>query len=145
MPKANRLRMLLTDEVLGFLQQSNISKKNITRLTVIEQCGIDDVARLATVVREIAIAKPGKRKRWNFVRRGRPQLFQQALDVGLIDPEEDWDNSLGAEPFPGVDDCDARFDPFDRWNEFGRDGSGYQCEPADNSTANNDDTLQIPF
>jgi hypothetical protein len=104
LPRIDQQRVLFADEVFGFLAQSNISAKNIARLQVIEGFEVEAVARQAAVVRQIALVKPHKRRRWRFLRENHPELFQQAIDVRLIDPEEDWADSLGASPFEELDD-----------------------------------------
>lgn len=98
-PKVEQQRVLLGDEVFGFLAQSNISAKNIERLKVIERFEIEEVARQAAVLREIALVMPRKKKRWPFLRAKHPEIFQRAIDVGFISPCEDWEESLGACPF----------------------------------------------
>ena len=74
-PKEERNRALWLDEVLGFLDQSNISTKNIERLRRLEECGIDDVIEVATFVRQVAKAKPRKKRRWKWLREKRLDLF----------------------------------------------------------------------
>ena len=57
LPKEERNQRMWTDEILGFLEQSNISKKNIQRLRALEASGIAHVVELAEFVREIAEVK----------------------------------------------------------------------------------------
>lgn len=99
LPKDERRGILLRDEVYGFLEQSNISKKNVGRLKVIEKCGIEDVVKLAAVVREIAQARSYKKNRWRILRRDHPDIFQRAIEIGLIYSSEDWPELFGVCPF----------------------------------------------
>ena len=120
MPREERRRCLLSYEVLGFLDQSNISTKNIGRLAQIEAEATDDVAALASLVRRIAQVRPRKRKRWRLFRRQHPDLFHLAVEAGLLldlEPEQ-----LGgdADPF-------AEEDWFDRWIE----PELWELEPTD--------------
>ncbi|MFC1758604.1 hypothetical protein ACFL2H_07525 [Planctomycetota bacterium] len=89
LPKEQRNRALWLDEVLGFLEQSNISPKNIERLRMFEKCEIDDVVQLAVFVRQVAEVKPRKKKRWQWIREKQPDLFTQAVDLGLCEERED--------------------------------------------------------
>lgn len=84
-PKSERQWILATDEVYGFLTQSNISKKNIKRieqLASIEDATFQD---LRTLVLEIATVLPRKRKRWKTLRKRYPDLFRLAVGSNLVD------------------------------------------------------------
>ena len=89
LPKEQRNRTQWLDEVYGFLEQSNISAKNIERLRLLEKCDIDDVMRLAAFVRQVAEAQPRKKKRWPWLRENGPELFEKAVRLGLCDDWED--------------------------------------------------------
>jgi len=132
MSKAERRKILLTDEVYGFLEQSNISKKNVARLKVIEECGIEEVVQLAAVVREIALVKPHPRKRWGFIRRQHPEIYQRAADIGLI---EDLRESL------------EEFDEEDRWEQFDDVDPIEDFDPLNESlpVTDGEDAREIPF
>lgn len=84
-PKVEQQRILATDEVHGFLQQSNISAKNIQRLA--ELASLDDAAfaRLRILVLEIATVQPRKRKRWKRLRQDHAELYERITDSGLFD------------------------------------------------------------
>lgn len=84
LPKEQQRRRLWTDEVLGFLEQSNISAKNIKRLREIEQAGTQPVDALAALVRQIAEVKPHKKRRWKWLRANHPELLEKARQLGLL-------------------------------------------------------------
>ncbi len=79
------MRALWMDEIYGFLEQSNISKKNLQRLGQLETEEIADVASLAGLVRQIAEVHPRKRNRWKRLRQQHRGLFRRAVDAGVID------------------------------------------------------------
>ncbi len=87
-PVEIRTRALLTAEILDFLDQSNISSKNLKRLTAIEAEATEEVSILATLVRRIAEVMPLKRKRWKRLKQQHPQLLDLALVAGLLDSED---------------------------------------------------------
>ena len=49
LPREERMRVLWLDEIFGFLEQSNISKKNLRRLQQLEAEEIAEVASLASL------------------------------------------------------------------------------------------------
>lgn len=110
LPKEAQRRELVLNEIHGFLGQSNISKKNVKRLTQLESDSIPDVAELASLVKKIALVKSGKRKRWKWLWRRAPDLARSAREAGLFGfvtpadgPFEDDDES-----FPEYDSLDDR-------------------------------------
>jgi hypothetical protein len=74
-------------DLFGFLQQKNISEKNITRLESL--CEFDDpeIRQLAKAVLDIARVAPRKRKRAGFLRHHHPHLYQQLVQLGVY---EEW-------------------------------------------------------
>ena len=84
-PRSSADRALWLDEVLGFLAQSNISAKNIERLRLLEKCEIDDVVQLAMFVRQVAEAKPHKKRRWQWLKEKQRHLFNRAVQLGLCE------------------------------------------------------------
>lgn len=84
-PKDVRKRMLATDEVLGFLEQKNISKKNIKRLIELESIGEASFENLRSLVLEIAHAHPQKRQRWKNIRKTDRNLFDRIRDSKWFD------------------------------------------------------------
>lgn len=75
MPREQRDRIEAFDEMIGFLHQSNISKKNLTRLEKWAESTIPAVRSLAEFVHEVALLRPGKRRRLRFLADHRPALF----------------------------------------------------------------------
>ena len=77
MPREERQRIEQLDELHGFLNQSNISGKNIARLKTLTQETDTEVRELASLVLEIALVHPRKRRRWKFLARQRRDLFKR--------------------------------------------------------------------
>jgi hypothetical protein len=63
------------DELCGFLDQSNISRKNIARLEILAQHTDGEVKDLALLILEVARVKPHKRRRWKFLEQNHSELF----------------------------------------------------------------------
>ena len=76
---------LLVDEILAFLDQSNISKKNIRRLEKLSSEEIEEVALLADLVLRIAQVHPRRRKRWPLLKQRHGELFHLAVEAGMVD------------------------------------------------------------
>ena len=115
-PKAEQRRILATDEVHGFLQQSNISTKNIQRLVELASDEDAEFARLRSLVLEIATVLPRKRRRWKLLRQDHSELYERITDSGLFDyllDEQECQSSLDD------DDCfdDESFSWEDVWLE----------------------------
>ena len=93
-PKAEQASILATDEVWGFLDQTNISAKNIARLESL--ASIEDAAfqELRLLVLEIGRVRPRKRQRWKNVQREYPDLYRKVVAAGWLydfDPDEQLD------------------------------------------------------
>ncbi len=84
LPKEERRQRELKDEIAGFLRQSNISEKNLARLSELASAGKPEVAELARVVLEIGKIKPHKRKRLSFLARDHRDLLSKLEETGLI-------------------------------------------------------------
>src|SRR6185295_15005235 len=65
------------DELYGFLHQSNISNKNVQRLTTLTQATDLEVREVASVLLEVARVHPRKRRRLKFLARKRRDLFRR--------------------------------------------------------------------
>jgi len=85
LPSEERRKELSLMEIYGFLDQSNITKKNIKRLAQFEAESIAQVAELASLVKRIAFVKPGRRRRWKWLWQNRPELVRAAAEADLID------------------------------------------------------------
>jgi len=64
MPREKRERIERSDELHGFLDQSNISANNVARLKALSAHEDQQVAEHAAWILEIARVLPGKRNRW---------------------------------------------------------------------------------
>ena len=73
-----------TEEIIGFLSQSNISSKNMRRLSALIESEDKEVAHLASIVFEVAMVKPGKKRRLKVLARERRDLLEQMEQTGLI-------------------------------------------------------------
>ncbi len=84
LPKDERYQDEVKDEIAGFLRQSNISEKNLSRLTALATSENPEIAELAKVVLEIGKVKPHKRKRLSFLARNHRDLIVRLEETGLI-------------------------------------------------------------
>ena len=85
MPREKRDCLESVDELLGFLDQRNISAKNIGRLKSLVAHPNSEVQRLATLVLDIALVHPFKRRRWRHLAARHRDLFHRA--VAALGPE----------------------------------------------------------
>ncbi len=95
LPKAEQQRRLAIDEILGFLEQSNRSAKNIARLKELVSIADPRFQLLRELILEIALVAPHKRRRWKVLREHRLDLLKRAVDAGFVEEliEPDWDES----------------------------------------------------
>jgi len=97
LPTEEKQRLLLTNELYNFFDQSNISKKNVKRLSELEQDEIQEVAHLASVIKRIALLRPGRRRRLSWLRQNKTELFKLAMRADLFafypTPLEDFETS----------------------------------------------------
>jgi hypothetical protein len=84
LPREELGRIERLDELFRFLDQSNISAKNISRLETLKRDPNKEVRELAGLILEVALAKPHERRRSNFVARHYPDLWQR-LRIALGD------------------------------------------------------------
>ena len=75
LPPDERDHIERMDELCGFLEQSNISAKNIARSKILTQHASSEVSHLAALVLDIARVKPHKRRRWKFLAHNHFDLF----------------------------------------------------------------------
>jgi len=85
MPREKRDRIERLDELRGFLDQRNISAKNIGRLKAFVGHADPEVQELATVVLDVALVHPYKRRRWRHLAARHRDLFHRA--VAVLGPE----------------------------------------------------------
>ena len=81
LPGSEREQIEHLDELSGFLEQSNISAKNIARLEILMHHNDNEVKRLAALVLDIARVKPHKRRRWKFLAQNHPVLFARLKEL----------------------------------------------------------------
>ena len=84
MPKEKRDAIDQGNEIFGYLKQSHISEKNLSRLKILSASDNPRIATLANIVIEVAQAKPYKKRRLKFLARERRDLLQKLEDTGLI-------------------------------------------------------------
>ncbi len=73
-----------SEEIFNFLRQSNISKKNISRLKQLTNSENNKISELANIVLEAAIIKPHKKRRLKFLAKENRALLQKLEITGLI-------------------------------------------------------------
>ena len=83
-PKAEREAIIQQEEIIGFLQQSNISRKNMSRLRDLVKSENARTAELAGLVLEVAEVKPSKKRRLKFLAQKRSELLDRLEQIGLI-------------------------------------------------------------
>lgn len=71
MPKEDREAIEQKDEIFGFLRQSHISEKNVSRLKTLSQSQNLRIAELASIVLQVASVKPYKKRRLKILARER--------------------------------------------------------------------------
>jgi hypothetical protein len=72
------------EEIFNFMNQSHISKKNISRLNSLLESPDEEVAKLAAIVLDVAKVKPYKKKRLKFLAREHRDLLAKLDETGLI-------------------------------------------------------------
>lgn len=68
-----------TEEIFNYLRQSNISKKNITRLQKLACSQNQEISELANIVLEVARIKPHKKQRLKFLAKENKALFSKLM------------------------------------------------------------------
>jgi hypothetical protein len=112
LPRSEREQIEHMGELSGFLEQSNISAKNIARLEILSHNKDNEVKRLAALVLDIARVKPHKRRRWKFLAQNHPVLFARLKELYGGDIPYDVLESLNLEE----DDSDLSDDLLDYIN-----------------------------
>ncbi len=88
LPKSERAAILREQELWGYLNQSNISKRNRRRLEELTHCTDPDQAAMAAVILDVARAKPHRKKRYRYLARHHPELLRRLKAVTGEDREE---------------------------------------------------------
>lgn len=107
LPRKQQDALLIENEIRGFLEQSHISKKNVTRLRTLAQSEDERIARLAAVMLEVARFAPHRRRRIRNLARKRRDVLRRMEEVGLVLPQLVWEDT---------DTCDEN--PFAAWDEW---------------------------
>lgn len=118
-------------EILGFMDQSNISQKNIARLKSF--ASIDDATfqKLRVLILEIAQLAPRRRRRWKLVASNRRDLLQAAIEAGLIEHFSESGEFEESDSFEFIQSQDSdEFESFDM-NFSSRDPDDFDDELAD--------------
>lgn len=84
LPKEERDRVDHMEEMYGYWLQKNISKKNVSRLSILSESNIQEVADMAKLLHDIAVEFPFKRKRIGRIAKEMPKLIPRMEKVGLI-------------------------------------------------------------
>jgi len=77
LPKDELNLILVRQELLGYWNQSNISKLNIKRLIEIKHFPSEEIQKLAHLTFEVASVKPHKRRRMKWLRKNHSDLFDR--------------------------------------------------------------------
>jgi ribosome-binding protein aMBF1 (putative translation factor) len=80
-PKTERRATEDQDDIFGFLKQSHISEKNVTRLGQMAKSDNPQVASLAAIVLEVARITPYKTRRLKFLAQRHPKLLRKLEDT----------------------------------------------------------------
>jgi hypothetical protein len=73
-------------EILGFLEQSHISPKNLARLRTLGRSEDTRIANLAHLVLDVGAATPFRRRRVRILARERRDILNRMEEAGLIMP-----------------------------------------------------------
>jgi hypothetical protein len=84
MPREEQDTLLHEREIIGFLEQSRISAKNITRLRRLTQSKNERVARLAALTLDVATVAPYRRHRIRVLARERRDVLERLEEAGLV-------------------------------------------------------------
>lgn len=85
-PKEERDVIEQKEEIFNYLNQSHISKKNVSRLKVLASSSNSNakIAEFASIALEVARVKPYKKRRLKVLAKERRDLLQQLEETGLI-------------------------------------------------------------
>ena len=82
MPREKRDAVLHEREILGFLDQSHISPRNLARLRVLGRSENTRIANLAHLVLDVGAATPYRRRRIRILALERRDILKQMEEVG---------------------------------------------------------------
>ena len=84
LPTDKRTEVEQEDEIFGYLKQSNISSKNLSRLKTLSESSNIKIANLAKIAYEIGCLKPHKKRRLKFLAKENKILLKKLEETGLI-------------------------------------------------------------
>jgi hypothetical protein len=117
MPREKRDALMREREILGFLEQSHVSPKNLTRLRPLGRSENTRIADLAHLVLDVAAATPYRRRRIHILARERRDILKRMEEAGLTVP---------LSPLDDMDPCDI--DPVAAWYEWVKYARAYGDE-----------------
>ena len=120
MPKEKLNFIRTKNELLGFWDQSNISKLNIKRLNQLKDFQSEEIQKLVQLTLEVAAVKPHKRRRLKWLKQKRPELFHRVIAYFRGDLTEEENEEIFQEAT-----CDSEYsedEPIDWiWTDFTTD------------------------
>ena len=90
LPKSEQKRRLAENEIVGFLDQKNISAKNVKRLQELVSIEDPQFQFLRRLIEEIAQVAPRRRGRLKILRSEYLDIYRRAIDAALIDDSDFW-------------------------------------------------------
>jgi sugar phosphate isomerase/epimerase len=107
MPREKQDALLREREILGFLEQSHISAKNLGRLRTLARSDNYRIVDLAVLVLDVGVATPYRRRRIRILAREHRDILKRMEAAGLI------------MPLPTPEDTDPYdVDPVAAWYEW---------------------------
>lgn len=79
-PRAERERVRALIDLGNYLEQKNISEGNIARLRSLCSFQDQEVRSLASLILEIALVHPRRKKRLGYLRYHRPELYDRLVE-----------------------------------------------------------------
>ncbi len=107
LPAAQRDALQSEHEILGFLEQSHVSDKNIARLRALASSRNSRIANLAVVVLNVSLVTPYRRHRIRTLARQYRHLLARMEKTGLVTPTASWGR------------CELNADSTAVWHEWG--------------------------
>jgi len=83
-PKEEIKKIAQTEEIFNYLGQSNISKKNISRLQKLTCSHHQEISEWVNIVLEVARIKPRKKRRLKYLTKENKDLLIKLKKSGLI-------------------------------------------------------------
>ncbi|MEW6489215.1 MAG: hypothetical protein AB1578_15005 [Thermodesulfobacteriota bacterium] len=117
LPKAERERRQLLDDLWGYWFQSNLSEKNRKHLGALREHPDAEIRAMAAVLHQVALVHPRKRRRLKRLRGEHPDLWAQLAALGFAEEDsacEDggaWRTENFPWEEPGFDFRDDEEDP----------------------------------